>query len=115
LFIEKKFLKTTPDKVALVYVGWHVETTDSYRLAVYFNKAGGLVTSIECTSRKEAKGCNKVNGVEVGTTEEELLTELGEPSKVMLEGSIKTVEYEHLNLKYRLEKQKVYSIVVSKQ
>lgn len=100
------------EKEVLKFEGWYIEITDNYSLAVYFNRPGGEVSSIVCTSRGGREGCQSVNGVTIGTTEEDLTKKLGVADKENLEGRIKTAQYENLRLKFMLEKEKVYSIIV---
>jgi len=99
------------DSTVQSYQGWFFEDDKRYRLDVDFDVPNGHIIEIGCYSTTES-GCEMVNKLGIDSTEIEIKKRLGKPSKEFIEGTVKFIEYKKYNIKFCLEKEKVYYIVV---
>lgn len=83
------------------------------RLDVSFDPETKKVWEIACFSSTVERGsCNSAAGVNIGDTEGDVKSALGQPSLEELSGVTKTITYDKLNVRLYLTKQKVYMIKV---
>lgn len=87
-------------------------TVHQGRTDVAFDKAGGRVTSIACFS-ESSYSCPSLYGIRDGSSEDDVLSQLGKPASEELDGVTKTVRYPQYNLTVYLEKRRVYMLKVS--
>jgi len=95
------------------YDEWYFMEKDSHRLDVKFDVPNGNVVEIACYPRIEY-GCEMVNDIGINSTEINVKKRLGKPSKEVLEGLVKSIEYKNYNIKFYLEKEKVRAIILKK-
>jgi hypothetical protein len=102
------------DKTIQDFFAWSYGDTDGdenkARIDVEFSLKTKKVTSIGCYS--SGQYCHSVNGITVGTTEDEVTEKLGKPTAVMLNEATKTLRYDELHMEISLTKKAVYMIKV---
>lgn len=104
--------KKPEEKVAYTDSKEWLYTGYQRRTDVGFDKAGGRVTSVACFS-ESSYSCPSLYGIRDGSTEDDVLSQLGKPTSEELDGVTKTVRYPQYNLTLYLEKRRVYMLKVS--
>jgi len=84
------------------------------RVDVTFDKPGGRVTAIGCFSETENPHlCPVIYGIQDGSSEEEVLAQLGSPGSGQIDGVSKAMRYPQFNLTVYLVKRRVYMLKLS--
>lgn len=95
------------------YSEWFFEIEP--RVTVRFS-GNGRVDSIECFWSEERDGvlhrCRSILGLGTRTTEEAVVSRLGAPQNVKLDGVVKTMQYPQFNVQLLLTKGHVYMLTV---
>jgi hypothetical protein len=81
-------------------------------LIVFFASNSKQVNRIVCQSETSVD-CDGIFGLYIGTSEKRVFERLGEPTKSKINGEIKKIDYQNLNLRIVLLKQKIHAFVVT--
>lgn len=92
---------------------WYYGKDKNISLVLKFDKPNGHLQEITCNSKIEYS-CEMVNGIGINSTEDQVKKTFGKPSKEIINGLIKTIQYEKYNTEFSLEKEKVYGIKIAK-
>lgn len=104
------------DKNIVDYNMWEYSNDYGNELTVTFNPKAEKVNSLSCRQGKyNYRDACEIQGLLIGLTEEEIINRLDRPIKEKLNGSIKILYYPDINLKFYLEKKKVYMIEISEE
>ncbi len=87
-------------------------TGSQRRTDVVFDKPKGRVTSIACFS-ESSYSCPALFGIQDGSGEDDVLSQLGTPASEEIDGVTKTARYPQYNLTLYLAKRRVYMLKVS--
>jgi hypothetical protein len=102
------------------YLYWQYpskNTKDTKRIDVEFDTDTKKVVSIGCYVQSNAwvsPNTCAINGIQALDTEEIIVGKLGKPSKEVIDGITKTMQYEKYNMEINLEQRYAYYIVVKK-
>jgi hypothetical protein len=105
--------KIPKGKTVQDYANWEYEaaTTSDGRVSVAFAIGSNRVRAIGCYSRTRY-ACPALVGIGPDDDEQSVLLKLGKPSDERLDGVTKSIEYPQFNLKFYLEKRRVYWLQV---
>lgn len=82
------------------------------RLFITFDPKSKKVIEISCKPTEDYYGCDSLLKIAKGDTENELMDRLKKPSKSLMNGLFKMVEYQNLNLRFTLKQQEVVGMAV---
>ncbi len=94
------------------YDYWSYDISDNKAtIGITFDSDFKNVKEISCYSLVDS--CQPILGIHTRTSEESIVDKLGKPTKEMTEGAMKSMLYSDLNLKFRLENNAVYMLIVT--
>lgn len=108
-----KFEDIPKDKTIRDYISWFYEGDQvKPRVDIRFLLATKKVRAVACYATA-TQYCHAVNGVGIGTTEEAVIKQLGEPSETKMQDTVKILKYKNQRVSFFLAQKAVYMIVVA--
>ena len=93
------------------FLVWGYNQDDRNRVTVFFDKRSKLINEIQCYSPGSFY-CPPLLGISAGDNEDQVRRKLGAPSLEKIDGTVKTMTYQTLKVRFWLEQKKVYMIAV---